>query len=97
MIKLKRPVRVNLKSGSGEIVARLQDNVARLDVSVLKQVTGKIVAQWDRNVARWCAGGEKQKRIFQCKFVPNFKRYFYYKYKHCIRVNRGIEGAETMV
>jgi len=33
--------------------------VARLDVSVLKQVIGKIVARWDRNVARSCAEGEK--------------------------------------
>jgi len=44
-------VRVNLKSGSAGIVARLKGNVAQLDVSVFQQVTGKIVA-------RWCAGGE---------------------------------------
>ena len=30
----------------------------------VKQVTGKIVPRWDRNVARWCAGCEKHKRIF---------------------------------
>jgi len=46
-------------------------------------------------VPRWCAGSEKQKRIFQCRFVPNFKGYFYYKYIPCIRVNLEIEGAEN--
>ena len=57
-------MRVNSKSGSAGIVARLKGNVARLDVSVMKQVTRKNVARWDSNVARWCARGEKQKHIF---------------------------------
>jgi len=61
----------------------------------LKQVTGKNVPRWDRNVARWCAGGEKQERIFKCRFVPNFKGYFYYKCRSCIRVNLEIEEAEN--
>jgi len=45
-------VRINLKSGSEEIVTRL-------DVLVMKHVTEKNVARWNRNVARWCAGCEK--------------------------------------
>jgi oligoribonuclease (3'-5' exoribonuclease) len=90
-------VRVNLKLGSAGIVARLLGNVARLEDSVLRQVTGFFVAQWGSNVARWCAGSEKQKRIFGCRFVPNFKRYFYYKYRPCIRLTLEIEGAKTRV
>ena len=73
-------MRVNLKSGSAEIVPRWLKNF-------VKQVTGKIVPQWNRNVTLWCAGSEKQKHIFQCRFVPNFKQYFYYKYRPCIRLN----------
>jgi len=81
-------VRVNLKSGSGVIVASLQGNVARSDGSVLKQVTEKIVTRWNVEV-------EIHERNFQCRFVQNFKGYFYYRYRPCIRVNLEIEGAEN--
>ncbi|RHN77062.1 hypothetical protein MtrunA17_Chr1g0150681 [Medicago truncatula] len=59
----------------------------------MRQVIGKIVVRWDCNVARWCAGGEYHKRILECKFVPNFKRYFYFKYRPCISVKFEIEGG----
>jgi len=38
-----------------------------------------------------------QKRIFGLDLFQFYGRYFYYKYRHCIRVNLEIEGAETRV
>jgi len=57
-------VRVNLKSGSTEIVPRWRSNVPRWLKNFVRQITRKIVPRWDRNVTRWCAGCGKQKRIF---------------------------------
>ncbi|KEH28834.1 disease resistance protein (TIR-NBS-LRR class) [Medicago truncatula] len=42
------------KSSFCRIVTRWLGNMARLEVSVLRQSTGKIMAQWGRIVARWC-------------------------------------------
>jgi len=78
-----RIVRVNLKSGSGKIVPQFRSNMPRLLKEFLKQVTGKIVSRLICNVAQWDAA--KTETYFQCRFVPNFKCYFYYKYEPCIR------------
>jgi len=65
-------VRVNLKSGFGEIVPRWRSNVPWLLKNFVKQVTGKIVPRWDRNVARWCARGEKTETYFSVQICSKF-------------------------
>ena len=54
----KSLVKVDLKSGSAEIVSRQRSNVPRWLKNFVKQVTGKIMLRWDRNVARWSTGCE---------------------------------------
>jgi len=44
-----------------------------------------------------CRNSIFQKRIFGSDLFQFYGRYFYYKYKLCIRENLEIEGAETRV
>jgi len=45
-------------------VPQFRSNVPRLLKKFMKTLIGKIVPQWNRNVARWDIEGEKRKRIF---------------------------------